>query len=343
MTVSGASHTHHTHTFSSAKKPTRWSYQLMASKCFLMGILSWVCCWHCCWQLLKHSKFGLLLERRRRTYRLFLSVSPLLRITLTLTARATRKKIQLSTDKTCEQSIKELRKSAHKSAGKERQETEKLREERKKKSEKWMEDFRTGFCLSGQRWRELNVFWKEGACLLLIWHGCPAEREMQALSPVIINKDKENIANHKHVLDPQRGCKRTHTHMQRTSTLPMWQVWIFPCVDYSQRTCERHPSPLQAALDLWNKALMKEQTREVLTAGTRGSGKTSRSCGWLKEVWRGGWTWASGRVLATSWLPRLLIELPLGQLSAGHPTLAHQSIHPVTQPEYTSVDDQAEK
>lgn len=49
---------------------------------------------------------------------------------------------------------------------------------------------------------------------------------------------------------------------------------------------------------------------------------------------------ASGRALATSWLPRLLIELPPGSsaLVIRPQTLAHRSIHPLTQPAYTSVD-----
>jgi len=54
---------------------------------------------------------------------------------------------------------------------------------------------------------------------------------------------------------------------------------------------------------------------------------------------------ASGRALATSWLPRLLIELPLGSpaLVIRPQNLAHRSIRPLTQPAYTSVDIQAEK
>lgn len=54
----------------------------------------------------------------------------------------------------------------------------------------------------------------------------------------------------------------------------------------------------------------------------------------------GGQDGASGRALATSWLPRLLIELPLGStaLVIRPQTLAHRSIHPLTQPAYTSVD-----
>lgn len=49
---------------------------------------------------------------------------------------------------------------------------------------------------------------------------------------------------------------------------------------------------------------------------------------------------ASGRALATSWLPRLLRELPLGSpvVDIRPQTLAHRSIHPLTQPAYTSVD-----
>ena len=49
---------------------------------------------------------------------------------------------------------------------------------------------------------------------------------------------------------------------------------------------------------------------------------------------------ASGRALATSWLPRLLIALPLGSPAVviRPQPLAHRSIHPLTQPAYTSVD-----
>lgn len=49
---------------------------------------------------------------------------------------------------------------------------------------------------------------------------------------------------------------------------------------------------------------------------------------------------ASGRALATSWLSRLLIELPLGgpALVIRPQTPAHRSIHPLTQPAYASVD-----
>lgn len=49
---------------------------------------------------------------------------------------------------------------------------------------------------------------------------------------------------------------------------------------------------------------------------------------------------ASGRALATSWLLRLLIELPLGSpaLVIRPQILAHRSIHPLTQAAYTSVD-----
>ena len=54
----------------------------------------------------------------------------------------------------------------------------------------------------------------------------------------------------------------------------------------------------------------------------------------------GGQDGASGRALATSWLPRLLTALPLGSpvLVIRPQTLAHRSIHPLTQPAYTSVD-----
>lgn len=49
---------------------------------------------------------------------------------------------------------------------------------------------------------------------------------------------------------------------------------------------------------------------------------------------------ASGRALATSWLSRLLIELPLGGpvLVIRPQTPARRSIHPLTQPAYASVD-----
>lgn len=54
---------------------------------------------------------------------------------------------------------------------------------------------------------------------------------------------------------------------------------------------------------------------------------------------RGGQHEASGRALATSWLSRLLIELPMGSptLVVRPQTLAHRSIHPLNQP-YAFVD-----
>lgn len=54
----------------------------------------------------------------------------------------------------------------------------------------------------------------------------------------------------------------------------------------------------------------------------------------------GGQDGASGRALATSWLLRLLTELPQGSpvLVIRPQTLAHRSIHPLTQPAETTVD-----
>lgn len=127
--------------------------------------------------------------------------------------------------------VKQRGKSAHKSGGKSKTENREIRNGRgreKRKSE-WRSAGQVSAWVAraGESCRELSE--GEGACLLLIWHGYPAEREMQALSPVIINKDKENRES-------------TQTCAGHTTTCNVHLRWqcdkygFSPSVDYSQRT-----------------------------------------------------------------------------------------------------------
>lgn len=197
-----------------------------------------------------------------------------------------------------------------------------------------MGECRTGFCLSGQGWRVLlSAIWREGACLLLIWHGYPAEREMRALRPVIINKDKENRGSTQRWSGHTRVCANTrHAHLPcQCDKYGFSQVRIIHRGHLQNIVNDvKHPRPLKNNND-------KNQNRAGLTGRTLSRGETQKSCGRKEE--------ANGRALATSWLPRLLIELPMGsQVLVIRPhILAHQSIKPLTQPACTSVDIQAEK
>lgn len=58
------------------------------------------------------------------------------------------------------------------------------------------------------------------------------------------------------------------------------------------------------------------------------------------ELTDGGTGWSKWQALATSWLPRLLIDPPLGSsaLVIRPQALAHRSIRPLTLPAYTSVE-----
>lgn len=140
---------------------------------------------------------------------------------------------------------------------------------------------------------------------------------MRALGPVIINKDKENR-------------ERAHTNMRWTHNVCAHTRTAHPhcrCDKYGFSLVRIiHWGHLQDIVSPFEQPPTSQkqgfnergQTTAVLTGGTRGWGGTQRSCGWLMEGRRGGWDGASGRALATSWLPRLLIELPPGQTSSGH-------------------------